>query len=265
MKALALDFDGVISDSARECFRVALTTWGRLHPDSSLAGAEPGDATLYRGFLALLPLGNRAEDFGVALSALDARARIPDQAAYDAFRARWSAQELARFHERFYAERRAWQDRDPAGWRRLVAPYAELLDVLRRHAGEVELAIATAKDARSVGVLLEDYGVADLFPADRILDKETGVSKRAHLEALRERLGVAPEEITFLDDKVNHLEAVAGLGVRCALAAWGYNGEREWRRARERGFAVCRLDDVEATLFADAAPGARGGAPGCGR
>ena len=56
-------------------------------------------------------------------------------------------------------------------------------------------------------------------------------------------------EITFVDDKVNHLDAVAPLGVRCALAAWGYNGPREHRLARSHGHLLCTLDDVEAQLF----------------
>ena len=53
----------------------------------------------------------------------------------------------------------------------------------------------------------------------------------------------------FVDDKVNHLDAVAPLGVRCALAAWGYNGPREHLLAGEREYLVCRLEDVEARLF----------------
>jgi hypothetical protein len=52
-----------------------------------------------------------------------------------------------------------------------------------------------------------------------------------------------------VDDKLNHLEAVAPLGVRCALAAWGYNGPREHAAAAERGFLVCTLEDVEGKLF----------------
>jgi phosphoglycolate phosphatase-like HAD superfamily hydrolase len=113
----------------------------------------------------------------------------------------------------------------------------------------VELAIATAKDRRSVHTLLHAYGIGDLFDDERLLDKETGVSKSAHLEHLRGRFGVDYAEITFLDDKVNHLDDVAKLGVRCGLAAWGYNGEREARLARARGHLVCSLDDVEEQLF----------------
>ena len=82
MKLLALDFDGVISDSAPEAFVVALRTWCELHPDSPfrelralLEGAtapaieairgEP----LYAAFLDAMALGNRAEDYAVELSA----------------------------------------------------------------------------------------------------------------------------------------------------------------------------------------------------
>ncbi|HSF01585.1 MAG TPA: hypothetical protein VLA62_01155, partial [Solirubrobacterales bacterium] len=146
-----------------------------------------------------------------------------------------------------------WESADRAGWLALLAPYPTFLEVLRRRAGAVELAIATAKDARSVRALLVHYGIAPLFGPGRILDKETGVSKRAHLEHLQRTLGVAFEEITFLEDKVNHLESVAPLGVRGALAAWGYNGAREHARARELGYLVCRLDDVEARLFGEQA------------
>ncbi len=130
-----------------------------------------------------------------------------------------------------------------------MGPYPPFVDLLRRRSHDVVLALATAKDAASVSLLLRAYGVADLFPDDRILDKETGVSKSAHLTLLAERLEFEFEEITFIDDKVNHLETVSRLGVRCGLAAWGYNGAREHGLARELGHLVCGLADVESQLF----------------
>ncbi len=247
MKALVLDFDGVISDSAREAFVVARRTWLALCPGSSLGEADP--SRLYAGFLALMPLGNRAEDYGAALAALERGVRIPDQARYDSFRAGQDEEWLREFHRRFYAERARFAAEDPWGWRRLLAPYPRFLAVLRRRAGEVSYAIATSKDGDSLRILLQHYGVDDLFPARSLHDKETGVSKTAHLEQVQSELGLEFAELTFVDDKVNHLDAVAGLGVRCALAAWGYNGPREHALARERGHLVCTLDDVEERLF----------------
>lgn len=247
MKALALDFDGVLADSGREFFAVAWRTYLDLTPDSSLAGADP--ESLRARFLALVPLGNRAEDFGVALAAIEAGAPLDDQSAYDAFRATRDGAFLEAFHHRFYAVRAAGVEADPHAWCALNPPYAPLLDVLRRRAGETRLAIATAKDRASVERLLAAWGASDLFEPGLVLDKETAVHKRVHLTRLAERLGLPFPEITFVDDKVNHLDDVAGLGVRCALAAWGQNGPREHALARARGHLVLSLADVEAQLF----------------
>jgi phosphoglycolate phosphatase-like HAD superfamily hydrolase len=265
VKVLALDFDGVISDSATESFVVAVRTYGALYPESciaSLAGELVGATgerirvhPVYRDFLALMPLGNRAEDFGVVLQMLDAGEWVEDQGAYDARRAGLPAAFARAFHERFYRERAALREADPEAWARLLAPYPPVIDLIRRRARDARLCIATAKDRPSVELLLEQYGIADLFPPEHVVDKDHGVTKRAHLGALRDRLGIGFPEITFVDDKLNHLEDVASLGVRCALAAWGYNGEREQRLARSAGHLVCSLADVEQKLFGDAPAG----------
>jgi phosphoglycolate phosphatase-like HAD superfamily hydrolase len=247
MKLLVLDFDGVISDSGREAFVVARRTYLALRPDSSLRDGD--DEALYAAFVEIMPLGNRAEDFGVALAAIEAGVALPDQAAYDAFHVAQDPAWLRAFHARFYQVRDAFARSDPAGWLALLRPYPHFLATLRRRAGACRYAIATAKDRRSVRVLLREYGVADLFRDDLVLDKEAGVTKVAHHEHLARHCGVAYPEMTFVDDKVNHLDAVASLGVRCALSAWGYNGPREHRLARDHGHRICSLDDVESQLF----------------
>ena len=265
-RLLALDFDGVVSDSAPESFVVALRTCVAL-PDAPLPEAcralasrrapsltEVAACPDYPAFLDAMPLGNRAEDFGVVLAALARGQALPDQASYDAALARHDEAWREAFHARFYQERARLSDEDREAWLALMGPYQPFLDVLRRRAGDCELAIATAKDGESVQALLAAYGVQDLFDAERVIDKEAGRSKRAHLSQLSLRTGCAYEEILFVDDKVNHLDVVAELGVTCALAGWGYNGPREVRIARERGYTVLELARVEAQLFGDVRP-----------
>jgi phosphoglycolate phosphatase-like HAD superfamily hydrolase len=264
MKALALDFDGVISDSVAESFVVALRTLGELRPETGFTGEadslfEGGrEAVLshphYAGFLELMPLGNRAEDFAVLLLIVSAGGCELEQADYDREREALDPGFLTSFHRLFYEQREMLSERDRAAWLGLLGPYHDFVRVMRRNSTRVALALATAKDSRSVGILLEHYGIDDLFGPERILDKETGPDKRAHLRVLSERLDLAPEEITFIDDKLNHLESVSQLGVRCGLAAWGYNGERERRRARELGHLVCELERIEEQLFSPDAP-----------
>jgi phosphoglycolate phosphatase-like HAD superfamily hydrolase len=247
MNALVLDCDGVILDSVRESFQVARQAYLDLQPESTLGGRD--QAPLRLGFLELMPLGNRAEDFGAAMRALDLGLELESQDAYNHFRGALKPEWLAAYHRHFYQVREALAAKAPEQWHRLMRPYAPLVEVLRARAGEVPYALATAKDRRSVEAIFAFHGLSDLFPPGLILDKETGADKAAHLTRLRELLGLRFEELTFVDDKVNHLETVAPLGVRCALAAWGYNGPREHQAARERGYLVCRLDDVERQLF----------------
>jgi phosphoglycolate phosphatase-like HAD superfamily hydrolase len=248
MRALALDFDGVICDSAREAFAVAVRTYRRvLAPGFERNELDDG---LFAEFVGLMALGNRAEDYAIALTAIERGRALADQAAYDAFRAELEPSTLRAFHKQFYRERHAWTERDPASWHAHMRAYPGVCELLRRRAGDTALAIATAKDRRSVRELLTHYGVADLFAERFVLDKETSASKREHVRLIAERVGVPVSEVTFVDDKVNHLEDVAGIGARCVLAAWGYNGARERRIAEARGFLVCELGDFEARVFA---------------
>ena len=273
-KLVALDFDGVLFDSAPECFVVALRTFRELHPDSTLGegspllegpGAPPPERVerepLYAGFLEMMALGNRAEDFGVELRALEQGRRLPEQTAYDAFKATLGGDWLRRFHERFYRVRSALSEQDAAAWHQLMHPYPGIPELLRRAGAEPLLAIATAKDRASVRKLLSAAGMADLFRDELVLDKETGADKRAHLERLQALTGLAYEEMLFVDDKVNHLDRVSSLGVACGLASWGYNSERERAQARDRGHIILELDRLDWQLFgADEA-----GPPGSGR
>ena len=261
-KLVALDFDGVLFDSAPECFVVALRTFRELHPESSLgqgsklaqgelvgaAERVPADP-LYADFLGMMALGNRAEDFGVELRALEKGRVLADQSEYDEFKATLGDAWLQRFHEQFYRVRTALSEREPDDWLRLTGAYPGIPELLRRRAGELVLAIATAKDHRSVRKLLSSSGMADVFPDEFVLDKETGADKRSHLELLRRRTGFAYEEMLFVDDKVNHLDRVSQLGVRCGLATWGYNAEREMSQARDRGHIILELDRLDSQLF----------------
>ena len=55
LPVIALDFDGVIADSARESFDVALVTYSQFYPDSDLVAftdpSHPGRRILFESFL----------------------------------------------------------------------------------------------------------------------------------------------------------------------------------------------------------------------
>jgi len=261
MRVLALDFDGVVCDSAREVFTAAVHTYGCLDPSSrvvqaTLTHARPSateldlsSAPAFADFTQLMPLGNRAEDYGVALRAMDLGLALPDQAAYDDFYRSFDPSWLRHFHAAFYEVRDRLRADHLESWLALHSGYPALTAFLGRAGVRCQLAVATARDAASLDVLLVHLGVAALIPQRSRLDKETGVHKTDHLSALAHRLGVPFDQITFVDDKVNHLERVASLGVRPVLAGWGHNTPREHARAAALGFAVAQLDALDAVLL----------------
>jgi phosphoglycolate phosphatase-like HAD superfamily hydrolase len=262
MHVLALDFDGVLCDSSREVFVVAIDTYALIEPGSDLldsliplrnhalrGGNEFQVHEIARRFHDLLPLGNRAEDFGVSLRAIDDGAAIFDQESYDAFYRGFRREWLDLFHRRFYECRRNLREADVTAWLQLHLPFEGFADTLRRHADRTQLGVATAKDGASVRLLLDELEMGGLFGPELILDKETGVEKTQHLRALRARTGSEFGNITFVDDKVNHLVRVAELGVRPVLAGWGFNSEREHALARGLGFAVADLARAGEILF----------------
>ncbi len=262
MRVLALDFDGVLCDSSREVFVVAVDTYAEIEPASPLVeslrplrddaaggGDRFRDDAVYRTFRGLLPLGNRAEDFGVSLRIVADGTVVADQEGYDEYYQSVGAAWLGLFHRRFYECRARLREADVDGWLRLHLPFPGLAETLRRHLARTRPAVATAKDRRSVELLLDALGLGDVFDPELILDKETGVEKTHHLRTLRERTKIDFEHITFVDDKVNHLIRVAALGVRPVLAAWGFNTVREHVRARELGFEVADLETADEILF----------------
>jgi len=261
MQVLALDFDGVICDSAREVFHVGLRTYLGFFPDSPLAerlgamvSAGVESDRIYQQFLDLCPLGNRAEDFGVALRAIDGQVKIEDQAAYNRFYGSMESDWLEAFHVRFYQERNVLRDNDRDRWLQMQAPFTEFTDLLPRISERARLAVVTAKDSSSVRILLRQFGINSLFSPQLVLDKDTAVRKINHLRTLQSRTGVSFDQITFVDDKVNHLFGVAELGVRLILAGWGLNGEREHRLAREDGIVVATFENAESVFLEKEVP-----------
>jgi phosphoglycolate phosphatase-like HAD superfamily hydrolase len=261
MRVIAFDFDGVLCDSSREVFAVAIDSLAELEPDlplvaelvplrdDAIAGGEAfREHPLYRRFYELLPLGNRAEDFGVALKAISEAASIADQKEYDAFYAEIPEIWRTRYHRRFYEERESLRNAHLEGWLAMHLAYPEVPAAIERHRDSFLPAVATAKDARSVRLLFSKLGLDAVFDDRLILDKEAGVDKTAHLRELQRRTGEPFHHITFIDDKLNHLEKVANLGVSGVLAGWGFNTDRERALALRRGFEVAQLDTID-TLF----------------
>lgn len=255
---IAFDFDGVISNSIHDSFVTALNTYIDFKPDHGLplsgpiqpAGRifefEKDHPGLFDAFKSLLPMGNRAEDYYVILRIIEEEqtGTVKDQDSFDAYKKELDRSLRHAYHECFYRYRVGLQNTDPDAWAELLPAFEGIQEMVPDLSGDFTLAIATAKDRRSVDIQLDKYGLTGYFDPDNILDKDYSESKRGHLSRFHQLHGTPYDRMHFIDDKVLHLKSVADLGVHCYLAMWGFNSQREHAVARENGFTLLELNQL---------------------
>jgi len=109
----------------------------------------------------------------------------------------------------------------------MLAEWPELSGAFR------EVVVCTTKNEAAIRALLEEAGLQ--LP---VLAKEFSTDKRDQMAFLAATRNVEPGQILFVDDLLRNLEPVGEMGVRVALAGWGYNTAAEQRRALELGIQV---------------------------
>lgn len=252
---LALDFDGVISDSLLEAYLLTWRIAGKLDPQLAVAGGRIPDLDNihsfrdenrehWDSFSRLVPFGNRAEDYLVIHRAVHQGMIIATQEEFDSFRNTFEPRRLDEFHEEFYRERYHLAGHHREGWVALNKPYPGVREAVEALSSRFELAVATSKDSQTVHALLDSYGLSSLFGQGHVLDKSMGGSKRAHLASLRDIFNCTYGEMTFIDDKVAHLIDCARLGVHLYMAGWGYNSTQEEELAASRNIPVLQIEEL---------------------
>jgi len=238
----AVDFDGVLCDSAAETGITAWRAGGRIW--RHWRGAEPPSAMLAR-FVSLRPVVEKGYEAILLLALIDEGR--DDAAIFARFAAlanqlliakNLAAADLTRL---FGKARDAWIERDPADWISRNRFYPVVLDSLARRLTSDPVFILTTKQQRFVILLLKAAGIR--LAADRIFALESALPKEDRLLKLMSRF---PEHtIHFVEDRLATLLRVAAreelTAVRLYLADWGYNtvAEREQARAMDR-ISICR-------------------------
>ena len=215
---VALDFDGVIVDSAYECLLTTYAAWKgdrAAVPDAAFEQRFLADRYLVRfaGEYAILAY---CVENGLPLSDREAFRKIGEDAGLD----------LPEFERRFFAARAEIVAADPAAWMDLHRVYPEFSsgwDALRAEAEDVF--IVSVKDGSSIARLLGHFGIA--VPPERILGRERGAHKPEVLSGLARELHRNMEAFVFLDDYLPQVEEMAGLGPACFWAKWGYWPSRD--------------------------------------
>jgi phosphoglycolate phosphatase-like HAD superfamily hydrolase len=249
MGVLALDFDGVICDSAAE---TAVTAWraGReLWPE--WRGQEPTEDCL-TGFVELRPvletgfeaiLLMRLVYDGVAPATV--RADFPGRCAALMQDLSTSRADLVRL---FGSTRDRWIAADLRDWLGRHRFYPGVLPWLQQRLETQPVYILTTKQERFVLALLESGGVE--LSADRVFGLDAGKTKIEVLHLLSETPTHRGTEILFVEDRLAALRRVTRETrldhVSLLLAKWGYNTPEE--RAEAAASARIRVAGIETFL-----------------
>jgi phosphoglycolate phosphatase-like HAD superfamily hydrolase len=220
---LVLDFDGVIVDSAEECFERSLEAYA----NTQLSDVGPGYSTCLRPlFLRYRYLVGPAANFWDLMEAIS-RCSLKDEhgqvpivfSALIVDRTQDTLSKRERFISDFFKSRRNKINDCNELWlaqHRMYSQVNSLLSSVDTH----NIFIATMKDSESVIELLKYFGIPILN--ENIFDNQYGSNKEIHIRKVLSQLECDPKNVLFVDDNSNHLKEVSGTGVKLAYASWGY-------------------------------------------
>ncbi len=235
MRTIALDFDGVICDSAEELARSSWMGNQVLNTGKSALDTVPID--FIRRFIELRPVIHTGFE-GILLAEMivndfddtDIRSDFSSLCSQLAARFRVEREELI---EMFGAARDRWIDDDIDGWIRTHQFYPGTIDTIKRlRERMVDLAIITTKEKRFASRLLGPFDLR--VSEDRVFGLAEGTKSDVLLRLSSEAPATAGS-IIFIDDRLETLETIrdtTGLEmVELYLASWGYNSMEQRKRA----------------------------------
>ena len=234
MNVFALDFDGVICDSAVEtgvsAWRAMTAVWpgweGEEPPPDALRSFVRVRPALETGYQApllmhLVVRGVPVEEVLADYAQLESR----EMAASGA-----SREELV---DAFGTARDRWIARDSADWLARHRFYPGTIPRLREALETAPVFILTTKPERFATELLRSAGIE--LPDSRLFGLESGRRKEDILEELSGQPAFRDHTFHFVEDRLKTLERVVDCPaldkVRLYLATWGYCTEAEQGRA----------------------------------
>ncbi len=234
MNVFALDFDGVLCDSATEMAVSAWRAGSQIWPDWH--GPEPPGEYLerFRKLRPLLETGYQA----ILLMGL-----IEREPSDEAITARFSILSERLLEATGYSRTEAiglfghtrdrWIAQDPEDWLSRHRFFPHAIDAFTRTTAPVF--ILTTKPERFAKKLLEAQHID--FPSERIFGLDRGQPKEETLERLMERSEFKDARFHFVEDRLATLRRVMGRKrlnqIQLYLVDWGYNTPEDRDIARQ--------------------------------
>ena len=246
MKILAVDFDGVISDSALKSLFVSHNAYckyfgskakksfgGKLFTFDNWEEMQKRykkEMDYYRRLRSYLELSG---DFFVIIKIIEEQIQIKNQQEFIAYRNQLQF-DYQFFRELFFQEKEKWQKKSFRKWFFLSPVFKEVIKGIQRFIKEGQkVVIATSNLRQAIHPAFQAEYLGFEMDIEDIFDKNFGQHKAEHMQAIAKRYGAKLNEIYFVDDQLSYLKGTDVLGVHVFLAGWGYCTESQKEEARE--------------------------------
>ena len=254
VQILALDFDGVICDSAGECLFTSYSYNAPVTDLVPISGLDQIPEAVREKFYRLRPFIRDGKDYMLILYFITNGIPIEVQEDFDQRSIdhldqvcqEVGAADAKELEELFQRKRRDIRALDEAGWLGLNPLYQELEEGLLACQDRFDqIYVTTSKPTDAVVQILAHHGIP--LPEDHIygydkVKKERG--KNGHLNKVHQLIGAAFEEIHLVDDQLSHLKAARELGTHCYHASWGYTTEHQLQEAAAAGITGLKQESV---------------------
>ena len=217
-KFLILDFDGVLVDSAFECWSRCLDV---CKSDKVFSNTKFNE-TLKNSFFKYRYLVGPAREFYFLMKSLSHSFNPED--VKENFRKFSSLDKLKseEFEKNFFLSRKIAKQNNKKKWIESNYFFEPVIKLARVFSDKNRLFIATLKDKKSVIDLLKykNLNIND----SHILDLGYGDNKFDHIsKILKINSNLSTNNFMFIDDNIKHIMETAPLGISTFLATWAYN------------------------------------------
>lgn len=256
MKILALDFDGVIVDSACECLFVSHNSYFKVYErkEKDFFGGEPSTFENWENikkrykkeiehYRLMRPYIRGANDYGLIIKLLEEKKLIKSQEEFDTYRKTVDFK-FKDFHQEFYKERDRIQAMDFRAWFKLESAFPKITKDINKLLEEgTKIIIATSNRRRAIVQCFTPEYLGFEIKKEDILDRRYGEDKSKQMKQITKSYNVKFEEIYFVDDQVNHLIQTKRLGVNVFLAGWSYATDIQKEEARKQNILVIEREE----------------------
>jgi len=246
MKILAVDYDGVISDSALKSLFISHNAYCKYFGSGEKRnfGGElftfdnweerlkqyKKEMDNYRRLRSYIELSG---DFFAIIKIMEEQVQIKDQQEFIAYRNKLQF-DYHFFRELFFQEKEKLQKKNFKKWFFLSPVFKEVVKGIQRFTKEGQkVVIATSNLGEAIHSAFQPEYLGFKMDIEDIFDKNFGKHKAEHMQAIAKKYSAKLNEIYFVDDQLSYLMGTDALGVNVFLAGWGYCTESQKEEARK--------------------------------